>query len=108
MTLEEFLSSQQRTAWLSEPGIRIYARKGNRMFDGFVTACLDVANVEVEESMQRRGIFKAWLSKAEDLAVGRFGCVMVENVQNEHLPAYLLRCGYVALLNVPKCYVKGI
>lgn len=108
MTLEEFLSSPVRNAWLSEPGIEIYVRKANRYVDDNVVPVLDIANVGVDGEQQRRGIFKNWLSKAETLASGKFGYVVIENVVNAHLPAFLERSGYRAISWLQSSYVKSI
>lgn len=108
MTLEEFLLSPARSAWLSEPGINVYVRKALRPVDGARVRCLDVANIEVPGPLQKSGIFSRWLLNAEALARGEYGCVMVENVLNEHLPAYLLRNGYIERFDIPTCYIKRL
>lgn len=107
MTLEEFLVSPLRNAWIAEPGIAVYVRKAIRLSGLSPLACLDVANVEVEKERQRQGIFRNWLAKAERVASPRFECIYAENVHNEHLPAFLESIGYVPA-SYPDCWVKTL
>lgn len=108
MKLEEFLAGSARNAWIAEPGIKIYVRKGWHCIADDIRTCLDVANVEVHEKLQRQGIFNAWLMKAEVLATGRFDYVYVENVLNPHLDDYLSRRGYDLLDSALHCYAKRL
>lgn len=98
MTLEDFLAGSVRNAWIKEPGIEIYVRKFMNRFD--------VANIQVDESMRGRGVFTAWLTKAEGLVAGQFGTMMVENVHNPILIPFLVRHGYIESFDRPYCFIK--
>ena len=104
MTLQEFLDSPLRNTWLYGDGIEIYVRKG--IHAAHPGASLDIANVGVQEALQRRGIFSRWLAEAETLARGRFQYVYIENVLNEFLPAFLVKQGYTVHRGIPDSYVK--
>ncbi|MES2729991.1 MAG: hypothetical protein V4621_07875 [Pseudomonadota bacterium] len=104
MILVEFLASPIRNAWLEEPGMAVYVRKAYRVIDGVALHCLDIANIEVQLELQRHGVFKNWLALAEKHGAGVFECVYVENVHNEHLPAFLERNGYDRVKHTPSYF----
>jgi hypothetical protein len=108
MRLEQFLESTCRNAWIAEPAINVYVRKGLRgLADGSGIA-LDIANIEVELNSQHKGVFKRWLMNAEKLAVQSCEYIFIENVHNPVLPDFLLRVGYMPYLFAPNCYIKKI
>jgi hypothetical protein len=104
MTLEEFLASNLRSVWVREPGIAVYVRKGLHVILDEGAYTLDVANVEVDEALRHKGVFKAWLAKAERLNPYPF--VYVENVHNPILHDFLVREGYSTL--PLQCYTKRL
>lgn len=108
MTLEEFLEHPARNAWLEEPGISIYVRKGAHMVGYEALRCFDVANVHVHPNCQQQGLFTKWLAKAEALAADKFDALHVENVHNPHLWKFLERNGYTQQAHFATCYVKRL
>ena len=95
-TLNEFLLSPQRNAWveLDQP-ISLYVRKAKRVIEGNQVDTFDLATVEVEESQRGQGMFKSLLEKVELLAKDHgFDGVFVESIQEPKLLDFLLRRGY--------------
>lgn len=97
--LEDFLRSRARSAWLSEGEggeLRVFARKASRVGpEGGLGLWLDIANLESPEESRGRGAFRAFLGKAERLALeGGFEGVWIENVINPRLEGFFGRAGY--------------
>jgi GNAT superfamily N-acetyltransferase len=94
-SLLTFLASTRRNSWLHGSKIDVYVRKGKHSLENRIVDCLDIANINVEEEFQGRGIFKSWLQYTED-AAHKFNlkAVFVENILNHRLAAYLSRIGY--------------
>lgn len=81
----------ERKGWVEEGPLRAYLR-----FDppGALGPTLVLVSVGVEEHLQGRGVFTAWLERAERQADAEGRILYVENIVNERLLAFLLRRGY--------------
>jgi predicted N-acetyltransferase YhbS len=80
---------------LYAPDIHLYVRLGPRLCAGRMLDSLVIASVEVNEDKQRQGLFTALLRRLEtDVPSLDLQAVMVENIGNPHLRAYLQRIGY--------------
>lgn len=92
-----FIKTSVRNEWIYHEHIHIYVRKGFHALPEtpFVRDTFDVATVNVDEAMQRQGIFTAWLTIAEQQAKKHgFAAVFVESVLNPQLAQWLARRGY--------------
>lgn len=80
--------------WFERPeiGFQIYLRLGYRVLEGKeMVLCLQVANVGVAEPYCGKGIFTDVLSRLETI----HSCLLIENVLNPRLAAFLKRRGYI-------------
>lgn len=83
------------SAWQSFRPIDLYARVQYRLCDGQSFRVITIANIEIEESFQRQGIFKELLVNLEQLAKLRnFDAIVVESLNNHDFRDYLLRIGF--------------
>jgi hypothetical protein len=103
MTLEQFLQSGLRDAYVRHRDLRSYVRKSVRLVDGRRVRALDRANTtnrrrsnNVEHAPhERTGQYEEFDTLMRALAVEYgFDGVYVENVLNDFLPAKLLLYGY--------------
>lgn len=93
-------------SWSREPGtivrkhlygqdIRLYVRINPRHCDGKLLRALVLADIEIAEHAQRKGLFTRVLRALENEAAAlNVQALVVENIGNEHLRAYLERIGY--------------
>jgi len=96
MTLNEFLGSKFRNHYVYEEGLSIYMRQTKHFLDvPVLEPTLDIANVNVIEESRGHGIFTAFLERVEREAADRNRAVLVENLHNKRLHAFLVRRGYV-------------
>lgn len=96
--------------WIYSKYGKFYIRVGSSYIKkGALIFAITLASVEIPEKYQRRGFFKAVLSAIETYAkLKGFGAVIVENVHNEHLSAYLLKREYSPKTFEPVTWVKVI
>ena len=95
MRLKEFLNSTLTNAWLHTDHMEIYIRKGRHLINGKIKLTLDVANVQVEEAHQGKGIFRNYLNRIESESVKYgFEGVMVESILQKRLLPFLKGRGY--------------
>lgn len=82
--------------WFKRAPLNVYIRQGRRA--NAVTRewvyTLEIASVDVKESAQKQGYFGVFLTRMEILAEKHGLNVLVENVHNEHLRAFMERRGY--------------
>ena len=56
MNLTEFISSEHiRNQWISEPHLRAYVRRSNRLIEGKSIKCFDLASIEVDHEHWNKG-----------------------------------------------------
>jgi GNAT superfamily N-acetyltransferase len=94
MNLEGFLVSRLANTHLDEPGLRVYVRKSNRLWEGRLLPCLDIGNVTVDEEQRGRGVFTDFLERFEEAARKMGRASLVECILEPRLYAFLLRRGY--------------
>lgn len=83
------------SAWNSFRPTDLYARVQYRLCDGQSFRVITIANIEIEKSFQRQGIFKELLVNLEQLAkLRKFDAIVVESLNNHDLRDYLLRIGF--------------
>lgn len=112
--LLKFLKSGMRTAWLTnrvdrfgESEVKIYVRKSYRpaaskskpYISGIteVVPAVDIANINVIDSLQKSGIFTTFLKLMEHEVLKpdtEYQAVYIENVYNTHLKKSLMKQGY--------------
>lgn len=82
--------------WIKLPDFYmvIYVRVSKRVIEGKQVITLDLANFEIQEDHQRKGLFTEFLEQTEKYAKNANMCVFIECVHNEHLRAFLTRKGY--------------
>jgi N-acetylglutamate synthase-like GNAT family acetyltransferase len=97
-TIEEFTRSRFRNLWI-QPREHVYAyvRKGDHLHPLKKTPlkCFDIANVQVSDTVQEKGIFTAWLAEvmAESKRLG-YEAVHVENVLTDRFADYFRKRGW--------------
>jgi hypothetical protein len=79
--------------WLFYGSMHVYLRIGRRLIDGNMIACVQLANLQVPEKHQGKGLFTALLA---DLLVWSPLPIYVEQVLNREFFDALLRRGFVA------------
>ena len=90
---EEFLSSDQYNTYLrSGQSMRVYVRKSNRLIDGKITECFDVANINVSPTMRGKGIGIGCIMQMHEASP--YPVTVVESILNEDLYAALKRRGW--------------
>ena len=101
MNLNDFIQlTWPPNSWISENHITIYVRKSNRLIEGKMTECLDLATVEVDEDERGKGIFTTFLHRFEQEAKKLNRVVFVENIMNPCLESYLVKKqGYTLIPN---------
>jgi hypothetical protein len=97
--VERFLKTQQRNAWIGEPGIEIYVRKGYYFHPTTQrqVMCFVVANVSVDLDEQDKGTFTEWLRRAIDTVrpTGDFEAIQIENVLSRRFTDHFRRLGWI-------------
>ena len=79
-------------SWLSFKRLNVYCRALTRANAKKVFV---VANIEVDESYRKQGVFTKWLADVEQLVKAQgFSEVVIENVLNDVLEPFLLSKGY--------------
>ncbi len=108
MTFDTFIDSPKiRNIWIRERDIDVYVRRSNRLIEGNLILCLDIASVEVNENRQGQGIFKAFLYQFEKEAAKMRRAVYVENILEPRLLDFLIRKGYILIpKSIPPCVYK--
>ncbi len=84
-----------RNRWFHGPHIGMYLRRTRRVIDDNVVETIDIANVEVDEAHQGKGIFTEYLSVIESLAIWNHLTVYMENILNPKLAEFMFKRGYI-------------
>lgn len=104
-TVEELVRRRWPTnTWLEYDQFRVFVRRSQRMLDGCLVSCFDIANLVVVRDIDFMSLmgrvrillsFFRWMANAERIA-GAAGLemVFVENVLNTKLIPSYLRVGY--------------
>lgn len=88
--LNTFFDSPLRNTWLKSTEMSVYVRKGWHLGpDHRRRTYLDIANITVWEEFRHQGRFKTFLSLCQEIQP--YSGIMVENVLNDDLRAYLER-----------------
>lgn len=91
--IEESKNKRVNNTWLEDDLIKIYIRKGRRLYKGDPFTTLEIANVSIEEEInQKKGLFSAFLTKAHEL--NPWQATYIENVINPFLFNHLLKKGW--------------
>lgn len=108
MTFDTFIASPKiRNTWIYERDIEVYVRRSNRVIDGNLVSCLDIASVEVRENRRGQGLFKAFLHRFEVEAAKMNRRVFVESILEPRLLQFLLKQNYILIPNsIPPCVYK--
>lgn len=92
MTLNEFLENPYlRNAWLREPFMDVYVRRGAHCLGDKHSDTFDIANVSVDDLKRGTGVFTAFLERVEELGLP----VFVENVLDDRFQMFFLKRGYL-------------
>lgn len=97
MTLNEFMDSSVRNAWLDlDIPMELFARKSQRIVNKEKVKAFDVANVVVFEENRSQGVFSNFMIKLEDIVrqAGLDG-IFVESIQEPRLSNWLERNGFI-------------
>lgn len=83
------------SGWVSHRPINIYVRTQLRRCGTIGMKVITIANIEIAESYQRKGVFKELLENLTTLARLRdYDAVVVESINNPHLKDYLFKVGF--------------
>lgn len=104
----KFFSGQRRNAWVKDGAVCVYLRLSQRYVNGTAVTTFEIANINVVESKQNNGHFKAWYDKAEFMAqLAGIQAMYVENVLNPVMDGICLRRGFqLHHKSGANCYVK--
>lgn len=96
--LDDFIANALRSkftanAWLDYEFMKVYVRKGIHRIENSMYTCLDIASVEVDPQMQKRGLFQNFLTKAHEK--NPWDVTYIENVLNPNLADHLSRHGWI-------------
>jgi hypothetical protein len=115
-SLEEFLRSSERQAFVRYKHLKSWMRKGWRLIDGQKKKTLERANtssnrrpprkIEIDPNHRSTGEYREFDTLMRTLAPQYgFDGVFVENVLNEFLPEKLLEYGYRRITDPPlQCF----
>lgn len=99
--LAVFLSGEwpliAKREWLSDDVIKVYMRKAHHSINGNRYRTIDVANVAVLESHQRKGLYSELLDTLKDEAQKQGAALYVENVISASQHPLYLRRGFTKL-----------
>lgn len=81
LSLKDFMQSSQRNAWINEPNLKAYMRKGRRFNKHRILVdTLEIANVVVHPlNFRRKGRFKKFLKRVEYYAKKTNRMIFIEN-----------------------------
>lgn len=98
-SLDEFLLSNNRNAWLNSPMISIYVRISKRYLTKNLKkySCLDVANISQSEEYTNKGLFSQFMKQALKPS-HIYDAIFVENILNPNLIAILLKYEFILLI----------
>lgn len=112
--LQQFIKDAEtgdsRNLWIADDDMQVYIRKGHHLLpNGKIATTLDIANVTVEPSKQRKGLWTAFLAKAQE--INPWEGVYVECVHTPYLAMSLMKQGWIGVNNnesffMPKDMVK--
>lgn len=105
--LDKFIKDSEyrfiNNLWLRDDSMSVYVRKARHvLYPGKMSLTLDIAAVEVEEKMQRQGIFTRFLSKAH--ALNPWEATFVENAHAPHLAKFLMTHGWLSQHLFPESF----
>lgn len=96
MSLQEFLESSLRNAWIVDGFIDVYVRKSKRIIDGKMVDCFDVASVSVQEDQQGKGLFTDFMR----MVIERMDCcIYVESILNPAVERICESLGFTVVRN---------
>ncbi len=96
MTFNEFLKSDARNYWVSEPKMKAYVRKSYRVIEDQVEEkVIDIANVEVISKYRGTGVYRSALPRMEQASKDAgFTVIFLESVLEERLLDFYEKHGY--------------
>ena len=102
MSLDAFMVSPLRNAWVSSPGFSaLYVRKARRLLRGSLVDTLDLASMEAAEPGS--GALTRLVARLRAKYPSRV--LYVESVLNERLPGKLLALGFERVPGIePPCF----
>lgn len=104
--LDKFISSVNRNKWLYGDVMHIYVRKGFRFIsddcNNSFEECLDLANIQVEDEHQGKGIFTSFLEAV--VKDYKHLNIYVESIQNPIMEHICKKFGFVYV----NCDQEGI
>lgn len=106
LDLKGFLLSPLRNAWIKEPNLKVYVRKGHHAINGAMASTFDIGSVMVEKQKGRGTFwrFTEYLQRELDPAV--FQYLYVESVLNERLADSLRTHGWIEIPeSAPPCFI---
>lgn len=100
--LDDFVQAGNRSEHLLLCPLKAYCRNSNRL----IGRMIDIATVDVSESDQNKGYFRAFLDEAERVAAIHKRGIYIENALNPILHEMLERRGYREAKAAPMCFYK--
>lgn len=101
MSIEEFVHSGARNAWIKDGDFSIYIRRSHRVDENdSLVQYLDLANIENSKAKLRgKGAFWSLLERAKKLVLAdpKLIGILVESIQNKKLVTSLLAHGFTKL-----------
>lgn len=84
MTLDQFLQSKSRNAWVTFKTLDVYVRRGHHHINNTVTGTFDIANVVNAEQFRGAGQFWSLISHLVT-TLPPATIILIENVHNTQL-----------------------
>ncbi len=96
--LAEFIERMKQgkfpqNAWLEDSKMKVYVRHGHHCIEGEMRETLDIANVEVSEKHQGKGLYKKFVEAAHEM--NPWGITFHENTLNARLADHHRRSGKI-------------
>jgi GNAT superfamily N-acetyltransferase len=95
-----------RNEWFVNDLMKVYVRKTERNIMGERVRTLEIGAIEVAEEYRRRGVFKRFTSRFEDIAYSEGRVVYIENVMPVFLQRHLENYGFTRLEGDCFCFCK--
>lgn len=96
LSVQGFLGSKWRNAWIRGDGVSVYVRRGRRTLrtrPGLLTV-FDIAHVLAD--VPRQGFFTRWLDETTPLieSSGEFSGIYIENIGEDYFYDFFIKRGY--------------
>lgn len=96
-----FLGGKRTNQYIRDDAMSIYIRKSRRLIDGEMIQFLDLANIQIEDDYQNKGIYSNLMKKIVEKYPDYN--IFIENILNPHTEPILKKLGFKYTDSVDRC-----